>query len=64
MTHLDQQWDGKKLLRDGWPDEAVERFTGLSLSTILLLRAEVAAASFLEFQRQAELDRGRRRPHP
>ena len=44
MNHPDTQRDGEKLLRDGWADEDVERFTGLSLPAILLLRAKAAAA--------------------
>ena len=43
MTHSPQQLDGVRLLRDGWPDEDVERFTGLTLPSIILLRAEAAA---------------------
>ena len=36
--------DAYKLLRDGWSDEEVERFTGMSLDAILVLRAEAASA--------------------
>ena len=44
MINAGQTRDGKKLLRDGWSDEDVERFTGLTLANIVLLRAEAAAA--------------------
>ena len=40
--------EGRKLLRDGWADEDVERLTGLSLAGIILLRSEAAAASALK----------------
>ena len=44
MVDEAQTRDGKKLLRDGWSDEDVERFTGLTLPSIILLRAEAASA--------------------
>ena len=36
--------DAKRLLRDGWSDEDVERLTGVSLDAIVVLRAEAASA--------------------
>ena len=45
MVHSPQQLDGRKLLRDGWSDEDVERLTGLTLASIILLRAEAASAA-------------------
>lgn len=46
MIHSLQQADARRLLRDGWVDEDVERLTGLSLSGIVLLRAEAASAIY------------------
>ncbi len=45
MIHPTQQSDGKKLLHDGWSDEDVERLTGLTLASIILMRAEAASAA-------------------
>ena len=45
MIHSREHWDGRKLLRDGWSDEDVERLAGLDLHSILLLRAEAASAA-------------------
>ena len=44
MNNSHQLQDSKKLLRDGWSDEDVERLTGLDPTGILLLRVEAAAA--------------------
>ena len=43
MIGIEQRCDAVRLLRDGWSDEAVERFTALSLAQVLGLRAEAAA---------------------
>ena len=45
MINTLQLRDGRKLLRDGWSDEDVERLTGLGLPNILELRVEAAAAA-------------------
>ena len=45
MINASQTPDARKLLRDGWSDEDVERLTGLGLPGIVLLRAEAAAAA-------------------
>ncbi len=50
MAYSPQQIDGKKLLRDGWTDEDVERLTGLDLESIVLLRAEAASAAYRQDQ--------------
>lgn len=49
MINLEQRRDAVKLVRDGWPDEAIERLTALSLAQLVLLRAEAAAGPFDRF---------------
>lgn len=48
MRQVEKIYEARSMLQDGMSDEAVETFTGVSLLTILALRAESAAQPWPE----------------